>query len=108
MRLKLIKSNKVFVFFFYSNLSRCRISFFKFSRVFYSVCLDRSKMVAANRLFPHVSTIETETQIHLRGFSRTVEDLWADFGFEIRKSETRCNFNARSSEESSSSRRIQR
>lgn len=108
MRLKFLIKSSFIIFLFYSNLSRYRISFFKFSRVFYSVCLDRSKMVAANRLFPHVSTIETETQIHLRGFSRTVEDLWADFGFEIRKSETRCNFNARSSEESSSSRRIQR
>lgn len=66
----------------------------------------RSKMVAANRLFSHVSTIETETQIRLLGFSRTVEDLWADFGFETRKSESRCNFDARSSKESSSSRRI--
>lgn len=65
-------------------------------------------MVAANRLFSHVSTIETETQIHLLGFSRTVEDLWADFRFEIRKSESRCNFDVQSSEESSSSRRIQR
>lgn len=64
-------------------------------------------MAASDRLLLHVSTIETETQIHLFGSSRSDENLRADSGPEIRKSESRCDFDVRSGKKSSSSRRIQ-
>lgn len=64
-------------------------------------------MAASDRLLFHVSKIETETQIQLLGSSRPDENLRADSGFEIRESESRCDFDVRSGKKSSSSRRIQ-
>lgn len=63
-------------------------------------------MAASDRLLPHVSSIEIETQIRLPGFPKSDENLRADFRPEIRKPESRYDFDARSSKESSSSARV--
>lgn len=63
-------------------------------------------MVATDWLHLYISTIKEETQIRLLGFSRIDENLRSDFGTKIGESESRCDFNARSCEESSSTGRV--
>ena len=103
---KKTKQNSVYEFIdFYPSKLIYLLEYIQFSFV---QCSSRSKMAASNRLLPHVSSIETETQIRLLGFPRPDENLRADFRPEIRKPESRYNFDARSGEESSSSARVQR
>lgn len=65
-------------------------------------------MAAANRLYPHVSPIETEARIRIPGVSTAHGDLRADFGPEIGQAESSCGFDARSREESSPAGGVQR